>query len=256
MSNSFSILGLNITYYSICILLGVIVAYLVIRKLSKNHNINPRYLEDIIFNGLLSGIVGARLYYVLFNLDYYLKDINEIVMIWHGGLAIHGGLLAGALFVYLYCRKNKLNFIELTDIILPGVLIAQAIGRWGNFFNQEAYGMMVSKGLLEKLLIPKFIIEGMYINGSYYLPTFYIESIFCIIGFILIMIISRKTKKIGYPTSFYLIWYGILRFIIELFRTDSLMLFNIKIACIISVISVILGIVLLIYSSVKKRSRL
>ena len=251
MKNSFSIFGLNITFYSLCILIGVIVAYLIIKKLSKNHKINPRCLEDIIFYGLLSGIVGARLYYVLFNLDYYLKDINEIVMIWHGGLAIHGGILFGALFVYLYSRKNKLNFIELTDIILPGVIIAQGIGRWGNFFNQEAYGMMVSKGLLEKLLIPKFIIDGMKINGNYYLPTFYIESIFCIIGFILIMIISKKTKKIGIPTAFYLIWYGILRFIIEIFRTDSLMLFNIKIACVVSVISVILGIILFIY--VKKK---
>ena len=172
-------------------------------------------------------------------------------MIWHGGLAIHGGILAGALFVYLYSRKNKLNFIELTDIILPGVIIAQAIGRWGNFFNQEAYGMMVSKELLQKLLIPKFIIEGMHINGNYYLPTFFIESIFCIIGFILIMIISRKTKKIGYPTSFYLIWYGILRFIIELFRTDSLMLFNIKIACVISVSFILLGLLLSYYTKSK-----
>ena len=245
MNNSFTILGINITYYALCILLGVIVAYFIITKLSKKHNINSRYMDDIIFYGLLSGIIGARLYYVLFNLDYYLKDINEIVMIWHGGLAIHGGILFGALFVYLYSRKNKLNFIELTDIILPGVIIAQGIGRWGNFFNQEAYGMMVSKGLLEKLLIPKFIIEGMHINGNYYLPTFYIESIFCIIGFILIMIISKKTKKIGIPTSFYLIWYGILRFIIEIFRTDSLMLFNIKIACLISIISIILGVILL-----------
>ena len=245
MSNSFSIFGLNITYYSLCILLGVIVAYLVIRKLSKKHNINPKYLDDIIFYGLLCGIVGARLYYVLFNLDYYLNNLSEIIKVWHGGLAIHGGILAGALFVYLYSRKNKLNFIELTDIILPGVIIAQAIGRWGNFFNQEAYGMMVSRGLLEKLLIPDFVIKGMFIQGNYYLPTFYIESIFCIIGFILIMIISKKTKKIGIPTAFYLIWYGVLRFIIEIFRTDSLMLFNIKIACVVSIISIILGIILI-----------
>jgi len=214
-------------------------------KEAKKQKIDTIFMDNTIFYGLLFGILGARIHYVLFNLDYYLKDINEIVMIWHGGLAIHGGILFGALFVYLYSRKNKLNFIELTDIILPGVIIAQGIGRWGNFFNQEAYGMMVSKGLLEKLLIPKFIIQGMYINGNYYLPTFYIESIFCIIGFILIMIISKKTKKIGIPTSFYLIWYGILRFIIEIFRTDSLMLFNIKIACLISIISIILGVILL-----------
>ena len=245
MNNSISIFGLNITYYSMCILLGVIVAYIIIRKLSKKHNINSKYIDDIIFYGLLCGIVGARVYYVLFNLDYYLNNLSEIVKVWHGGLAIHGGILAGALFVWLYSRKKKLNFIELTDIILPGVIIAQAIGRWGNFFNQEAYGMMVSRGLLEKLLIPDFVIKGMFIQGNYYLPTFYIESLFCIFGFIIIMIISKKTKKIGIPTSFYLIWYGVLRFIIEIFRTDSLMLFNIKIACVVSIISIILGIILI-----------
>ena len=251
MNNSISIFGINITFYALCILLGVIIAFLIIKKLSKKHKIESLYIDDIMFYGLLCGIVGARLYYVLFNLDFYLNYPSEIIMIWHGGLAIHGGILFGALFVYLYCRKNKLNFIELTDIILPGVIIAQAIGRWGNFFNQEAYGMEVSKELLQKLLIPKFIINGMYINGNYYLPTFYIESIFCIIGFILIMIISKKTKKIGYPTSFYLIWYGILRFIIELFRTDSLMLFNIKIACIISVSFILLGLLLGYYTKSK-----
>ena len=245
MNNSISIFGLNITYYSICILLGVIVAYLVIRKLAKKHNIDSKYIDDIIFYGLLCGIVGARVYYVLFNLDYYLNNLSEIVKVWHGGLAIHGGILAGALFVYFYCRKKKLNFIELTDIILPGVIIAQAIGRWGNFFNQEAYGLEVSRELLQKLLIPDFVIKGMFIKGNYYLPTFYIESLFCIFGFILIVIISKKTNKTGYPTSFYLIWYGILRFIIEIFRTDSLMLFNIKIACVVSIISIILGIILI-----------
>ena len=106
MSNSFSIFGLNITYYSLCILLGVIVAYIVIRKLSKKHNINPKYLDDIIFYGLLCGIVGARLYYVLFNLDYYLNNLSEIVKVWPGGLAINGGISAGALFVYLYSRVD------------------------------------------------------------------------------------------------------------------------------------------------------
>lgn len=245
MANSFRVFGLNITFYSLFILLGVIVAYIVIIKQSKKEQVNNKFIDDIIFYGLLCGILGARIYYVLFNLDYYLNNLGEIYKVWHGGLAIHGGILAGALFVFLYCRKNSIKFIRITDIVLPGVLIAQAIGRWGNFFNQEAYGMMVSRGLLEKLLIPDFVIKGMFIQGNYYLPTFYIESIFCLIGFILIIILRNKIKKTGFVTSFYLIWYGILRFIIELFRTDSLMLFNIKIACLISIISIILGVILL-----------
>ena len=252
MSNSFNIFGLNITYYSLCILTGVIVAYILIYKEAKRHNINQRYIDDIIFYGLICGILGARIYYVLFNLDYYLDNINEIIKIWHGGLAIHGGILFGALFVYLYSRRNKINFIELTDIILPGVIIAQAIGRWGNFFNREAYGMMVSKELLEKLLIPKFIINGMNINGNYYLPTFYIESILCLIGFIIILLIRKYKNKTGYITSFYLIWYGIIRLIIEYFRTDSLMIGPFKMAMIVSIIFIILGIILFIKSKKEK----
>ncbi len=245
MINSFNIFGINITFYSLFILLGVIVAYIVITLEGKKQNINNKFLDDTIFYGLLSGILGARIYYVLFNLDYYLSNLNEIYKIWHGGLAIHGGIIAGALFVFLYCKKNKVSFIRMTDIILPGVLIAQAIGRWGNFFNMEAYGMMVSKGLLQKLLIPGFIINGMHIDGNYYLPTFYIESIFCLIGFILIIILRKKIKRTGFVTSFYLIWYGVLRLIIEYFRTDSLMIGTLKMAMIISIISAILGIVLM-----------
>ena len=245
MKNSFNIFGLTITFYALFILLGVVVAYIVINKQAKKEKLSSRFMDDIIFYGLLCGILGARIYYVLFNLNYYLNDLSEIYKVWHGGLAIHGGILAGALFVFLYCKRNSISFIKITDIVLPGVLIAQAIGRWGNFFNQEAYGMMVSKELLQKLLIPKFIINGMYIDGNYYLPTFFIESILCLIGFILILILRNKINKTGFVTSFYLIWYGIIRFIIEIFRTDSLMLFNIKIACLISIISIILGVILL-----------
>lgn len=131
---------------------------------------------------------------------------------------------------------------------MPGVILAQGIGRWGNFFNQEAYGGMVSKDILQKLLIPNFVIKGMKINGFYYLPTFYIESIFCIIGFIIMIILRKKEAKKGIITSFYMIWYGIIRFIIEIFREDSLMFGNLKIAMIVSLILVILGIVLLVNS--------
>ena len=252
MNNSFNIFGINITFYSICILIGVILAYFIITKQAKKEKIDNRFIDDIIFYGLLSGIVGARIYYVLFNLDYYLYNINEIIMVWHGGLAIHGGILFGALFVYFYSKRNNISFIKMTDIILPGVIIAQAIGRWGNFFNREAYGMMVSKGMLEKLLIPKFIINGMNINGNYYLPTFYIESILCLIGFIIILLIRKYKNKKGYITSFYLIWYGIIRLIIEYFRTDSLMIGSFKMAMIVSMIFIILGIILFVKSKKEK----
>lgn len=251
MNNGFSLFGIDIRYYSLFILTGVIVAYILIMRESKKQNINTIFMDNTVFYGLLFGILGARIHYVLFNLDYYLNNMSEIIKVWHGGLAIHGGIICGSIFVYYYSKKNKQNFIKLTDIILPGVLIAQAIGRWGNFFNQEAYGMMVSKEFLEKLFIPKFIINGMYINGNYYLPTFYIESILCLLGFIIILLIKHKTKKVGYTTSFYLIWYGLIRFIIELFRTDSLMIGNLKVACIISVSFILLGLLLFYYTKFK-----
>ncbi len=248
MINSISIGKITIHFYSLCILLGVVLSYLVIMKEAKKKNINIDIMFNIIFYGLLVGIVGARLYYVIFNFSYYMYHLDEIIKVWNGGLAIHGGIIAGSIFVYFYSKNKGIDFIKLTDIILPGVILAQAIGRWGNFFNQEAYGMLISKQLLEKLLVPKFVINGMFIRGHYYLPTFYFESILCFIGFVIMLIIRNKSNKKGLVTGFYLIWYGIIRFIIEIFRTDSLMLFNFKVAMIISAISILFGFILLIRS--------
>lgn len=252
MINSFSIGNIVIHFYSLCILLGVISAYFVITREAKRKNINEDLILNIIFYGLIIGILGARIYYVIFNIDYYKNDILEIFKIWNGGLAIHGGIIFGFMFVYLYTKKKNLKFIKLTDIIVPGVILAQSIGRWGNFFNQEAYGMAVSKELLEKLLIPKFIINGMHINNNYYLPTFFIESILCLIGFIIILLIRKKNIKEGTVTAFYLIWYGFIRSIIEIFRTDSLMLFNLKVAIIVSILCIIIGFIILIINRNKK----
>ena len=257
MKSYITIFNFDIHFYSLCILLGIIVAYIVIRKGGHDQRLDKNYIFNIVFYGLIIGIIGARIHYVLFNLNYYLEYPLEIIKIWHGGLAIHGGIIAASIFAYFYSTKRyKTSFLRTTDIILPGVIIAQAIGRWGNFFNQEAYGVEVSKELLQKLLIPKFVINGMYIEGAYHLPTFYIESILCLIGFIIILLIRQhRNLRVGYITAFYLIWYGIIRFVIELFRTDSLMIFNIKIACVISVIFILLGIVLLYYTTYKKNIR-
>lgn len=257
MINSFKIFNFTIHFYSLCILLGIIVAYIIIRLEAHDQRLDKDYIFNTVFYGLIIGILGARIHYVLFNLDYYLSYPMEIIKIWHGGLAIHGGILATAIFVYFYSTKRyKTSFLRTTDVILPGVIVAQAIGRWGNFFNQEAYGIEVSEKLLHKLLIPGFVVKGMYIDGVYHLPTFYIESILCIIGFLLIILIrTRLNNRVGYVTAFYLIWYGIIRFIIELFRTDSLMLFGIRVACIISVIFILSGIVLWYYTTFKKNIR-
>lgn len=144
MINSFSIGSITIRFYSLCILFGVIIAYFFITREGRRQGIKDDDILNIIFYSLLIGILGARVYYVIFNIDYYIYHLDEIVKVWEGGLAIHGGILFGALTVYIYSKKKNISFIKLTDIILPGVIIAQAIGRWGNFFNQEAYGMAVN----------------------------------------------------------------------------------------------------------------
>ena len=246
---AFRIFDFNIYWYSICILIGVMLAYLLIMKESKKHGLDKNLMSDLIFYTLIIGITGARIYYVIFNLNYYISNPLEILKIYNGGLAIHGGVIAGLIFVYYYVKNKNLNILRVLDIVSPALILAQAIGRWGNFFNKEAYGSKVSFQTLQSMHLPKFIINGMKINGNYYLPTFLFESILCLIGFIIIILLRKnKNIKLGFQIGFYFIWYGIIRFFIEILRQDSLMLFNIKMAQIISILSIVFGITLIIKS--------
>ena len=237
----------GIRWYSALILVGVILAIVLIKKEGKRFAISGDDMFNMAFWTIIIGIIGARLYYVLFNFSLYKHDPVSILKIWEGGLAIHGGIIAGVLTVLFYCKKHELRFIRVTDIAAPALILAQAIGRWGNFFNSEAHGAATSLAHLKALHIPAFIIKGMHISGVYYEPTFLYESLFCLLGFI-IMIIIRRTKyiKVGVITSFYLIYYATVRFFIESMRTDSLMLGGFKMAQIVSVIMFIIGLVSLI----------
>ena len=240
---------LEIKWYSFFILIGIITAYILIVRESRRKGIKEEIINDLFFYGIIIGIIGARLYYVIFNSSYYLDNPSEILKVWNGGLAIHGAIISTLLFLLIYTKKKKISSLLLTDIIVVGLIIAQAIGRWGNFFNQEAYGRIISLKVLRGMHLPNFIIEGMYIEGAYREPTFLYESILSLLGFIILIILRRNKKiKIGYLTSFYLIWYGIERLIIETFRSDSLMLGNIKMAQLVSIISIISGIILIIKS--------
>lgn len=250
---AFNIFGFNVYYYSLCILLGVIVAYILITREGKKQGLSKEFTSDLIFYTLIIGILGARVYYCVFNLDYYLANPSEILKIYNGGLAIHGGVIAGLIFVYFYTKKKNVSFIKILDIVAPAVIIAQSFGRWGNFFNQEAHGGITTYQNLKNMHIPEFIINGMYIEGKYYYPTFFFESIWCLIGFIILMIARRnKNLRKGFQIGFYFIWYGIGRFFIEAFRTDSLMFFNLKIAQIVSLIGIIIGIIIIVTNRNKK----
>lgn len=250
---AFNIFGFNVYYYSLCILLGVVVAYILITREGKKQGLPKEFISDLIFYTLIIGILGARVYYCVFNLDYYLANPSEILKIYNGGLAIHGGVIAGLIFVYFYTKKKNVSFIKILDIVAPAVIIAQSFGRWGNFFNQEAHGGITTYQNLKNMHIPEFIINGMHIEGKYYYPTFFFESIWCLIGFIILMI-ARKNKNLrkGFQIGFYFIWYGIGRFFIETLRTDSLMFFGLKIAQIVSLIGIIIGIIIIVTNRNKK----
>ena len=246
MSTIFTIGSFEIKWYSVLILIGVVLGYILIFSESNRFNIKREFTFNMLFWTLIFGIVGARLYYVAFNWPYYSENLGEIYKVWNGGLAIHGGLLVGAITMFIYCKKYKSSTSKMFDIVVPALLLAQAIGRWGNFFNAEAYGNAVEYATLVNMkIIPQFIIDNMYINGSYHLPMFYFESLWCFLGFIIVMIIRRrKYIKVTQLTGFYLIWYGLIRFVIETFRTDSLMLGDFKIAKIVSIVMIIVGIII------------
>lgn len=253
MKSVISLGPINISLYSLCILVGIILAFILIRKESKRFNIKDDFISNLIFWCVIYGIVGARIYYVLFNLDYYMHSPIEIIKVWNGGLAIHGGIIAGLITLIYFCKKEKVSIIKILDISCIGLIVGQACGRWGNFFNMEAYGSEVTRSFLENLHLPEFIINGMHIGGHYYHPTFLYESLFCVLGLIIMLLIRRIPKiKQGMIISFYLVWYGILRYFIEALRTDSLMLGNIKVAQLVSILFILLGIIGFILSIIKK----
>jgi phosphatidylglycerol:prolipoprotein diacylglycerol transferase len=244
---------IEIKWYSFFIFLGIIVAFIFIKKESIKKDLKTDNLIDILFYGIIIGIIGARLYYVLFNLNYYLTNPKEIIEIWNGGLAIHGGVIATLIFLIIYTKKKKINLFLLLDILVVGVIIAQSIGRWGNFFNSEAYGGITTLAHLHSQGIPQFVINGMYIDGAFRQPTFFYESIWCLFGFVALLLIRRyKGLKIGQLTGTYFIWYGLGRFLIENMRSDSLMLGNIKVAQLISLLFIIIGVSLFLYHLLKK----
>lgn len=248
----FKIGNVEIMWYSVLLLIAVIVGISWFLKEGKKHNYPQDFLFNLCFWAIIFGFIGARAYYVIFNWSQYVHDPISIFKIWEGGLAIHGGLLAGFITIVVYCKKYKVRLFKIVDMAVPGIILAQAIGRWGNFFNGEAHGGVVLRSTLESFHIPDFIIDGMNINGIYYHPTFLYESLWCLLGFIIIVLLRHyKYLKVGGLTAFYLIWYSVGRFFIESMRTDSLMLGGFKVAQIVSFVLFIIAILSLMVLSRK-----
>jgi phosphatidylglycerol:prolipoprotein diacylglycerol transferase len=268
---------LSIHWYGLILGMAVLVALLLGIREGKKHGIPSETFLDLVLIGVPAGILGGRLYYVIFEWSYYAQNPLDIFAVWKGGLAIHGVLIASVITLIWFVKKRNLSFWRMADIAAPSIIIAQSIGRWGNFMNQEAHGGVVERGFLENLRLPEFIINQMYIynptpekvefgnlwnfltlnpvsrkvlEANYYFhhPTYLYESIWNLIGFIILISIRKFNLRQGELFFSYLIWYSIGRFYIEGMRTDSLMLTDtLRIAQVISIVIIVAAISAIYY---------
>ena len=211
-----SIGPITIYWYSFLIFLSILIGLLIVKKEVVKTKLDKGFIFDLIFYLIPVAIVGARIYYVIFNYSVFKDNFIDVFKIWEGGLAIYGAVIAGILFTIYYCKKKKQSILLTLDILAPCLVLGQAIGRWGK-----------------------------YINGNYYIPTFLFESIWCFIVFIILIIVRNKLKykKEGIIVCLYFILYSLGRFFIEGLRTDSLYIFNFRVSQIVAIILIIIGIV-------------
>lgn len=182
---------ITIYWYGVIIGTGVLLGLWLATREAVKRGLSKETFVDLVLLAVPIAIVCARTYYVIFEWDYYSKHLSEIPKIWEGGLAIHGGLIGAIVTGIVFAKRRGLSFWKLADIAAPSIILGQAIGRWGNFMNQEAHGGPVTREFLESLRLPEFIINQMYINGQYYHPTFLYESIWNFIGFLLLLMLRR-----------------------------------------------------------------
>ena len=255
---------ITIYWYAVFIMSGVALGLFLAIREGKKMGINSEFFYDLVTYGLPISIIGARIYYVAFSWDYYSSHPEDIIKIWQGGIAIHGAIIAAFIFGYFFCKKRKVSFWLVADIASVSFIIAQAIGRWGNFMNQEAHGGVVpgatldaQREFLQSLFIPDFIVNNMYINEAYYHPTFLYESLWNMVGFLFIVFVLRKLPKllVGEIAAFYAVWYSIGRYMVEGMRTDSLMLTeSIRMAQFISITTIVLVLILVLYRRLAKKN--
>lgn len=255
---AFSIGDIHVRWYGIIIACGILLAtFMSIREGQRRQIMSDDFI-DLLLWGVPIGFIGARIYYVIFEWSYFSQHPDEIIAIWNGGIAIYGGLIAGAIVLLVFCYRRFLPPFLVLDIVAPGVMAAQVLGRWGNFMNQEAHGAKCSLQYLQNLHLPQFIIDQMYINGSYYKPTFLYESFFNLVGLIIILSLRHKKHlfKQGEVFMLYLAWYSVVRFFVEGMRTDSLYIFGvIRVSQALSLLLLIAVAILFVYRRVKVKPK-
>ncbi|HBV97026.1 MAG: diacylglyceryl transferase [Peptococcaceae bacterium BICA1-7] len=236
---AFEIGYLQVRWYGIILaaafLTGTILAY----RRAHRSGADPEHIINLITLIIPAAIIGARLYYVIFSWSDYRDDPLSALAIWHGGLAIHGGIIGGVLVGLWYTRRHRLPLWNTADILAPSLIIGQAIGRWGNFINQEAHGGPVSESFIN--MFPGFIKNQMFIDGQYYQPTFLYESVWDFAVFLFLTYYWGRRKVPGEVALLYLILYSTGRLVVEGLRTDSLMLGPVRVAQLVSLALIIAG---------------
>lgn len=233
---AFSVFGIEVYMYAICIVIGIIVAAILCNISKEKFENKFENILDIGIFSLFFGIIGARIYFIIFNLEYYLNNIKEVFNFRNGGLAIYGGLITGILTAIIICKIKKIDIWNVLDYVIPFVALAQAIGRWGNFFNVEAYGYETDI----------FLRMGIFTSDGYIEvhPTFLYESICTILIFFILRKLQKNRKFKGEIFLLYCILYSGIRFFIEGLRIDSLMFYNFRISQILSIIIFLISIIM------------
>lgn len=241
---------ISVRWYGVIIATGIVIAYIVGQREMRKRGFNEDFLTDLLIWAVPISIICARIYYVIFEWPYYASHPDQIIQIWHGGIAIHGALIGAFITAIIFTRKRGVSFWKVADILAPSLIIGQIVGRWGNFMNQEAYGGVVSRSFLESLHLPNWLIEQMNVNGFYHHPTFLYESLWNLVGLVLLLLLRKVNLRRGEIFLTYIMWYSFGRFFIEGMRTDSLLIGNLRMAQIVSLIGLIVGAILIIYRRV------
>lgn len=249
--NGFTIFGIEIRFYGILIACAMLIAVFLVQHLAKKRGINP---DDIVILALIVipfAIIGARTYYCIFSETSY--TFKTFWQIRNGGLAIYGGIIGGIVAILVFCafKRDFKLVVKLFDIIVPALILGQAIGRWGNFFNQEAYGYVVTNPKWQ--WFPFAVKIETFVGYEWHLATFFYESMWNLIGFILLLFVFKKCKHTGTMTGVYLTYYGLGRLWIEGLRTDSLYLGPLRVSQWLSAVLVVIGITILVYNYIKAR---
>lgn len=263
-NEAFSLFGLSIKWYGVLIALGMLLAMIYCFNRTKEFGIEGDRLTDAVFAGLFGAVLGARLYYVALHPESF-HDIKEIIAIRDGGLAIYGGIIGALLFGCVTAKLRKLRILPTLDLAAMGFLIGQSIGRWGNFFNQEAFGCNttlpwgMSGGRIQQYLAnhqASLAAQGMTVDPYAAVhPCFLYESIWCALGFLLLHFYHKHRKFDGEVFCMYVLWYGTGRFFIEGLRTDSLYIGSVRASQMLAILSAIAALAVIIIMRVRVKKK-